>query len=490
MNYSIKKSHQLIGILTLILIPLITIQGYIRVGSEILTTGITGMAIFGAISLFLNSSKGNDTVKKYLMGTMCALFTLILFLKNGFVLQYHYLLVLSLLLSALYFDKILITFVTLFLELSLIGILFISPDVLTGDTNMVNISSTFVAIAVVGICLYLLTDTMNIVIKDTQNKHLESLKALENIKQLMTQINSMTYSVNSDISSCNEHTKNLSDSSSGIVNATSEISLAIQHLTDKITHIDSQMVNTIHSTNESVTLISKIQSNTITQQDRIGEGELAVNKVSDTMDLISIDISQLQTLLQELDSSIQEVSTLSASVGGIATQTNMLALNANIEAARAGESGRGFAVVADSIGQLARATTDIVNSIDKVNATMLEKNNYVSTQIYHNVSKVNEGKEDIQKFLTNFNDIKTQSTEIQTLINEQTTKTNEVLEAYQMIQEDVEQISAVAEETTATIEEIVAIIQEQDCRISDISSSINQISAVTCELSCSANTTS
>lgn len=134
-----------------------------------------------------------------------------------------------------------------------------------------------------------------------------------------------------------------------------------------------QVNKDIHQLNDEFSGLGRYAQNITEIMDRsdavVGKTHHRVQALTDKMGEIDQQLVEITLVFQTLEENFSKIKKLSDGITGIASRTNLLALNASIEAARAGEAGRGFSVVAENIRELSGATTELVGGInDSINA--------------------------------------------------------------------------------------------------------------------------
>ncbi|MCX8061550.1 MAG: methyl-accepting chemotaxis protein [Anaerolineales bacterium] len=232
------------------------------------------------------------------------------------------------------------------------------------------------------------------------------------------------------------------------------------------------------------------------------EGAKTVGETVRGMAEIKNKVSVSAARVEEMGKRSQQIGAIVETIEDIASQTNLLALNAAIEAARAGEHGKGFAVVADEVRKLAerssQATKEIaalVKSIQQSVQEAVSAMNDGAREVESGVEKAEQAGQSLTEILKSADSVREQAELTAKAARQMDAATNELVSAMDAVSAVVEQntaateeMSASANEVTEAVENIASVSEENSAAIEEVSASAEQMSAQAQEVMASAQT--
>jgi methyl-accepting chemotaxis protein len=244
-------------------------------------------------------------------------------------------------------------------------------------------------------------------------------------------LNAMISTVRFSTNTLTRNAENLSSALSQIASNSSDQSTQTGHAAKATDQLNNSFIDVAKNT-----VIAAESAQNATEL-AVNGGDI-VNQTVSGMNSIAQTVLGSAASIEALGENSEKIGEIVKVISDIASQTNLLALNAAIEAARAGEQGRGFAVVADEVRKLAEKTTHATKQIVDMISDIQEDTNKA-------VDSMKSGTQEVEKGVS--------------MANQAGASLRQIVEATQSVTDMVQQIAAAAEEQTSTGSEISTNIQ-------------------------------
>ncbi|MCR5656374.1 MAG: methyl-accepting chemotaxis protein [Butyrivibrio sp.] len=306
---------------------------------------------------------------------------------------------------------------------------------------------------------------------------------IDTLGDIVNNIKESAKAVNVSSEELAEAADQISQTADDVSNAVQEIASGatqqadeIQDVTINVGNIGEATSSMQNSTNDLASLAERMQNASSTSAKSLEDLQESAQRVSDRIHAITDRITATSNSVEDINNKVDAITS-------IATQTNLLSLNASIEAARAGEAGKGFAVVAEEIGKLAEDSNNLTNEIRGVMDVLLTQSQE-AVDMAAEIQNDNEEQtkvigETVESVHTMIEDISSTVVSVKSI----ETDAGSCVSAKGVVADAMTSLSAISQENAASSEETGASMQELSATVTTLANSAESLKDIAVKLS-------
>lgn len=282
------------------------------------------------------------------------------------------------------------------------------------------------------------------------------------------QLAEKTISVNESTGEINKAMEKVSTVATEQANETSKGADIVEAMSDRI--------------NTTISDTAALHEASIKIKDVKDEGISVINELISKTAETNKAVVLVKDALSQNNEQVKKIEEASKAINDIASQTNLLSLNASIEAARAGEAGRGFSVVAGEIGSLADETNRLTSEISSIIEELLVKTQEAAENMVSMETSFQAQEQSVSFTKEKFTEIETSVRDINDNVEKLSESSKQMEGSRDSLKNMIGELSAKAQDNAAAAEEVMAAVESNSESIDNITGVSEELAALAIEL--------